>query len=124
MDLENIILSEVSQRKTNTIGYHLFVEFKIRHRCTYLQTETDSHTQRSDLCLRSGRRGVGGVDGAFGVCRCNLLYRGQINNMVLLYIPQGTFWLKLSWKRVKNKKNVYMCLTESLCYTAEIGTTL
>ena len=29
MDLEIIILSEVSQRKTNTIGYHLYVESKI-----------------------------------------------------------------------------------------------
>ena len=76
------------------------------------------------LVLAKREKGSEGVDGAFGVCRCNLLYRGQINNMVLLYIPQGTFWLKLSWKRVKNKKNVYMCLTESLCYTAEIGTTL
>ena len=29
MDLEIIILSEVSQRKTNTIWYHLYVESKI-----------------------------------------------------------------------------------------------
>ena len=28
MDLENIILSEISQRKTNTIPYHLYVEPK------------------------------------------------------------------------------------------------
>ena len=32
MDLENIILSEVSQTKTNTICYHLYVESKIRHK--------------------------------------------------------------------------------------------
>ena len=29
MDLEIIILSEVNQKKTNTISYHLYVEFKI-----------------------------------------------------------------------------------------------
>ena len=29
MDLEILILSEVSQRKTNTIEYHLYVESKI-----------------------------------------------------------------------------------------------
>ena len=29
MDLEIIILSEVRKRKTNTIRYHLYVEFKI-----------------------------------------------------------------------------------------------
>ena len=28
MDLEIIIVSEVSQRKTNTIWYHLYVEYK------------------------------------------------------------------------------------------------
>ena len=28
MDLENIMLSEISQRKTNTVCYHLYVESK------------------------------------------------------------------------------------------------
>ena len=28
MDLEGIILSEICQRKTNTIWYHLYVEYK------------------------------------------------------------------------------------------------
>ena len=28
MDLENIILSEINQRKTNTRSYHLYVESK------------------------------------------------------------------------------------------------
>ena len=37
MQLDIIILSEVSQRKTNTIWYHLHVESKIWHKCTYLQ---------------------------------------------------------------------------------------
>ena len=32
VDLETIILSEVSQTKTNTIWYHLYVETKIRHK--------------------------------------------------------------------------------------------
>ena len=103
MGLENIILSEVSQRKTDTIWHHLSVGFKIRRRCTYLQSRS-RHIQRSDVCSRSGRRGVGGVDGELGVCGCNLLYRGQINNMVLLYIPQGAFGHELSWKRVEKKE--------------------
>ena len=64
MDLENIILSEVSQRKTNTIGYHLFVEFKIRHRCTYLQTETDTHTE---VRLVLAKREKGSGRGRWGV---------------------------------------------------------
>ena len=37
MDLEIIILSEVRQRKTNTILYHLYVESnKIPYKITYL----------------------------------------------------------------------------------------
>ena len=32
MDLEITILSEVSQTKTNTMWYHLYVEPKIRHK--------------------------------------------------------------------------------------------
>ena len=32
MNLEIIILSEVSQKKTNTVWYHLHVESKIQHK--------------------------------------------------------------------------------------------
>ena len=35
--LETIKLSEVSQRKTNSIWYHLFVESKISYKWTYWQ---------------------------------------------------------------------------------------
>ena len=104
MDLENIILSEVSQRKTDTIWHHLSVGFKIRRRCTYLQSRSRlTHTEVRRV-LAKREKGRGGVDGELGVCGCNLLYRGQINNMVLLYIPQGAFWHKLSWKRVEKKE--------------------
>ena len=40
MDLEIIILSEVSQ--ANIIWYHLYVESKIWHKLTNLQNKTDS----------------------------------------------------------------------------------
>ena len=45
MDLEIIILSEVSQRKTNNIWYHLHVESKKNdtNELTY-KTEIDSQT--------------------------------------------------------------------------------
>ena len=36
MDLEIIILNEVSQKKTNSIWYHICVESKIWHKWTYL----------------------------------------------------------------------------------------
>ena len=37
MDLEIIILNNISQTKTNTIGYHLHAEFKKSYKFTYLQ---------------------------------------------------------------------------------------
>ena len=47
MDLEFIILSEVKQRKTNIICYHLYVECKKNdtHKLIY-KTETDSQTEK------------------------------------------------------------------------------
>ena len=42
MDLESIMLGEISQRKTNTICYHLHVQSKkIKQRNVYSKTETD-----------------------------------------------------------------------------------
>ena len=59
MDLEVIILSEVRKRKTNTIRYHLYVEFKIQHRSTYLQNKNRlTHRYREQTCV-SQRRGSG-----------------------------------------------------------------
>ena len=45
MDLEIIILNKVSQRKTNIVWYHLYVESKKNrtNELTY-KTEIDSHT--------------------------------------------------------------------------------
>ena len=44
MDLEIIVLSEVNQKeKDNTIWYHLYVEFKIQDKWTYLWNR-DRHT--------------------------------------------------------------------------------
>ena len=44
MDLEIITLSEVRQRKTNTIWYHLHVESKNDTNELIYKTETDSQT--------------------------------------------------------------------------------
>ena len=40
MDLKIITLSEVSQRKTNTMCYHLYVESKIWHKWIYLKNRS------------------------------------------------------------------------------------
>ena len=46
MGLKIIMLNEESQRNTNIIWYYLYVETKIWYKWTYLQTETDSQTQK------------------------------------------------------------------------------
>ena len=42
MDLESIMLSEISQRKTNTIWSHLYMVSKTQNKWTNNKTETDS----------------------------------------------------------------------------------
>ena len=79
--LEMIILSEVRKRKTSTIWYHLYVEFKIQHKWTYLWNR---HTQTTYLCLPRGKWDGGRTDWEFGATRCKLLYKEWINNKVLL----------------------------------------
>ena len=52
MDLEIVILSEVSQRKKNIIRYHLYMEsFKKRSKWTYT-TEIDSKTENKLMVVK------------------------------------------------------------------------
>ena len=62
----------------------------------------------------------------FGVSRCKPVYIEWINNKVLLYSTGNYIQYPVinhNGKEYK-KKNVYICVTESLCCTAEINTTL
>ena len=62
----------------------------------------------------------------FGVGRYKLLHLEWINNKVLLYTTGNYIQspgINHNGKKYL-KKNVYMCITASLCCTAEIGTTL
>ena len=81
MDLEIIILSEVYQKenRTNTIWYHLYVEYKIWHKWTYLRNRNRLSDVENRLVVTKGE-GDGG-----GISRCKLLYTGWISNKVLLY---------------------------------------
>ena len=65
--------------------------------------------------------GRGGKDWEFGVSKCKLLNIGWINNKVLLY-SLGDY---IQYPVIKNngKENKKECITESICYTAETGTT-
>ena len=72
-----------------------------------------------------GCRGEGvGMGWESGVGK--LLHLEWINNKVLLYSTRNyTQYPGTNHNRKEYfKKNVYMCKTESLCYTAEVGSTL
>ena len=66
--------------------------------------------------------GRGGKDWEFGVSKCKLLNIGWINNKVLLYSPGD--YIQYPVIKHNGKENKKECGTESLCYTAETGTTL
>ena len=55
MVLENIILSEASQTKTNTVWYHLYVESKNSTNGPIYKIETDSWTWKTKFWLPKGR---------------------------------------------------------------------
>ena len=66
------------------------------------------------------RRFGGGMESEFGVSRCKLLYREWINNKVLLYSTGNCIHHPVIKHNGKEyEKNV--CMTEPLCYTAEIN---
>ena len=64
MDLEIIILSEVSQRKTNIIWYHLYAESKIKW---YIWNYLPNRNRLTHLENKLGGRVGGGVDWEFRV---------------------------------------------------------
>ena len=56
MDLEIIILSEVSQRKTNIIWYHFYVESKKIYLPEFIyKTEIDSQTEKRLMVTKEER---------------------------------------------------------------------
>ena len=80
----------------------------------------------TDLWLPRGRRGGGRKDWEFGISRCKLLYIEWINNKVLLYSTGNDIQYPVINHNGKEyiETNVYIYVTESLCCTAEINTTL
>ena len=96
MQLEILILSEVSQKKKDK--YHIkwskpekkktnitYVDSKIRHKWTYLQSRNRLTDIQARLVVAKGEVGVCGMDWGFGVSTCKLLHLEWISNEVLLY---------------------------------------
>ena len=78
------------------------------------------------MVAAKGEEVGGGMKWEAGVSRCKLLYIEWVNNKVLLYSTENYIqylMINHNGKEYK-KKNVYMCITESLCCTAVINTTL
>ena len=48
MDLENIMLREVSQRKTNTVWYHVYVESKKSYKQMYVAEQKQTQIQKAN----------------------------------------------------------------------------
>ena len=78
---------------------------------------------REQTCGCQGGRG--GMDWEFGISRCKLLYIDWIDNKALLYITENYIQYPVTnHNRKEYEKRIYICITESLCCTAEINTTL
>ena len=67
-----ILSGDVSQTKTNTTWFHLYVESKLCYKRTCLQNRKRL-TQSTDLWLPRGRGDTGGMEWEFGISRCKLL---------------------------------------------------
>ena len=62
------------------------------------------------------------MDWEFGTSRCKLLYTEWVNNKVLLYSTGNCIQYPVI--NHNGKEYICVCITESLCCTAEINTTL
>ena len=80
----------------------------------------------NSLLVAKGEEVERRVEWKAGVSRCKLLYTEWINNKVLLYSTENNIQCSMinsNWKEyIQN--NVHICITESLCSTAVINTTL
>ena len=66
MDLENIMLSEISQRKTNTIWFHLHVESKNQNKWMYIAKQKQIQRYTKHMTgYQWGERKAKGWDGVW-----------------------------------------------------------
>ena len=76
-------------------------------------------------------KGWGRMEWEFGISRCKLVYIGWIKNKVLLYSTGNSIqypMINYSGKEYEKNMCIYIyiciCITDSLCGTAEMNTTL
>ena len=79
-----ITVSEVRKRMTNSIWYHLYVEFKIWRKQTYLQIRNILTDIESRLALAKGKGYSGENYWELGISRGKGLHAGWMNSKLLL----------------------------------------
>ena len=107
IELRILILSEIRQRKPNTIWYHLYVESEFSHKRTYLR----SRNRLTERASCSWRRDGGGMDWECEINRCQLLCMGWRNKVLLQ--SRG------SYIQYPMTNRVCVCTTAPLCCTPE-----
>ena len=86
MDLESTVLSEISQRKKNTVCYQLYVgSKKIKQTNAYNTTKTDVKIQKPTQWLPVGREKGSGEKQGYGIKRYKLLCIKQTRTKDILY---------------------------------------
>ena len=90
------------------------------------QKQTHRHIEQTCGCQEVG---IGGEkEWEFGISRYKLVYIGWINNKILLYSTGNYIQYPVINHNGKEHEKEYICIyiyiTESLCCTAEINTTL
>ena len=80
MDLEGIMLSEISQRKTNTVWYNLYVESKKYNKLVNVVKQRQNHRYRQQT---SGYQWVG-EEGNVGLesGKCKLLLQDRLKDLL------------------------------------------
>ena len=74
--------------------------------------------------VAKGEGSWGGMEWEVGVSRCKLVLVEWINNKVLLYSTGNYIQYPVINHDKKECIYIYICITESLCYTAKNNTTL
>ena len=110
IELENIILSELKSEKERQIPYAI----------TYMWT--DSQTQRTDLRLPRVGKEKGWIKRELEVSRGKPLYTEERKKVLLYSIKNCIQYPMINIMGNNFKKDcIYLCITESLCCTAEIN---
>ena len=104
------------------LSFCLFNFFNDTHELIY-KTETDSKSWKTNLGYERGQTG-GRVAWGLGVSMSTLLYMKWMANGDLSCGTRNTAQQSVITKWETNMKRMDTCITDSLCSTAEINTTL